>query len=222
MVESREGVIVLESGIQLKRWARQLRQRRQRCWDGESSGGKASVCTQCSGKLIILLTREPTIKILSHAREVGSPTNHPGSGQWQNTGPGILWFVHRWTNSLSNSYLQKILKRTDRTFDPFLLRQGEPGTSQYTMYPWSLQENLFMGASAIVALNSVHDYVGCCATQLGHCTMHLEYCTTHPVPCTIPMCYCAAHLGHCATPLIKTLHNTLRTLCNTSVTLGIT
>ena len=50
-----------------------------------------------------------------------------GSGQRQDTGPGILWSVHRWTNS----YLQKNLKRTDRTFDPFLLRQGEPGTSQY-------------------------------------------------------------------------------------------
>ncbi len=47
--------------------------------------------------------------ILLHASKVGSPTDHPGSRQRQDTGPG----------------------KTDRTFDPFLLRQGEPSTSQY-------------------------------------------------------------------------------------------
>ncbi len=30
-------------------------------------------------------------------QRVGSPTNHLGSGQRQDTGPGILWSVHRWT-----------------------------------------------------------------------------------------------------------------------------
>ena len=119
--------------------------------------------------------------ILSRASEVGSPTNHPGSRQRQDTGSGILWSVHRWTtlrkkqsqneshlvvrnsaligekmwlsptkksrfskllskraifgslffSQCSNSHLQKFKKRTDRTFDPFLLRQGEPGTSRY-------------------------------------------------------------------------------------------
>ncbi len=33
------------------------------------------------------------IYILSRASEVGSPTNHPGSRQRQDTGPGILWSV---------------------------------------------------------------------------------------------------------------------------------
>ncbi len=43
-------------------------------------------------------------------------------GQRQDTGPGILWSIHRWT------------KGTNCIFDlPFLLRQGEPGTSQYIM-----------------------------------------------------------------------------------------
>ncbi len=58
----------------------------------------------------------------------------------------LIFFIHcrvpaRWglqqttwapdSDQLSTSYLQKNIKRTDCTFDPFLLRQGEPGTSQY-------------------------------------------------------------------------------------------
>ncbi len=35
--------------------------------------------------------------ILSRASEVGSPTNHPGSRQRQDMGPGILRSVNRWT-----------------------------------------------------------------------------------------------------------------------------
>ncbi len=35
--------------------------------------------------------------ILSRASGVGSQTNHPGSRQRQDKGPGILWSVHRWT-----------------------------------------------------------------------------------------------------------------------------
>ena len=48
-----------------------------------------------------------------------------GSGQRQDTGSGILCSVHRRT--------RKFFKReTNGTFDPFLLlRQVEPGTSQY-------------------------------------------------------------------------------------------
>ena len=38
-----------------------------------------------------------SIRILSCASEVGSPTNHQGSRQRQDKGPGILWSVHRWT-----------------------------------------------------------------------------------------------------------------------------
>ncbi len=33
--------------------------------------------------------------------------------------------------SLAITTYNKFKKETDRTFDPFLLRQGEPGTSQY-------------------------------------------------------------------------------------------
>ncbi len=35
--------------------------------------------------------------ILSRASGMGSPTNHLGSEQRQETGPGILWSVNRWT-----------------------------------------------------------------------------------------------------------------------------
>ena len=58
---------------------------------------------------------------LSCASEVGSPTNH--LGLWADTGPWILWSVHRWT----------FKKETDHTFDLFLLRQVEPGTSKYIL-----------------------------------------------------------------------------------------
>ncbi len=40
------------------------------------------------GDLVISGTGEPMI--LSRASGVGSQTNHPGSGQRQDTGPGIL------------------------------------------------------------------------------------------------------------------------------------
>ena len=56
------------------------------------------------------------IIILSRASEVGSPTNHLGSRQRQDTGPGIDY--------------QKLKKNGPYT-GPILLRQGEPGTSQY-------------------------------------------------------------------------------------------
>ena len=45
----------------------------------------------------------------------------------------ILRAPNQTKDYLSNSYLQNFLKETDRTFDPFLLRQGEPGSSQYSV-----------------------------------------------------------------------------------------
>ena len=59
----------------------------------------------------------------------GGVFNEP-LGQRQDTGPGI--------SKLDNHLDKKILKGTNRTFDsPFLLRQGEPGTSQY-IFPRNL------------------------------------------------------------------------------------
>ncbi len=56
--------------------------------------------------------------VLSRASEVGSPTNHLGSRQRQDTGPEIL--------------LPKNFKKKNGPYTgPVLLRQGEPGTSQY-------------------------------------------------------------------------------------------
>ncbi len=68
--------------------------------------------------------------ILSRPSEVGSPTNHPGSGQRQDTGPGILWSVHRWKANLV-ILPKKFLKKNGPYTRPVLLRQAEPGTSQY-------------------------------------------------------------------------------------------
>ncbi len=56
------------------------------------------------------------IIVLSHAGEVGSPTNHPGSRQRQDTGPGILWSVNRWTKPDIYFFLKR---RMDRTLDLF-------------------------------------------------------------------------------------------------------
>ncbi len=60
--------------------------------------------------------------ILSHASGVGSPTNHPGYGQRQDPGPGILW---------SADYLKIQKKKNGPNTGPVLLGQGEPGMSQY-------------------------------------------------------------------------------------------
>ncbi len=57
---------------------------------------------------------------MSHASGMGSSTNHPVSRQREDRGPGILWSVHRWTKKKNRPYT-----------GPVLLRQGEPGTSQY-------------------------------------------------------------------------------------------
>ncbi len=50
-----------------------------------------------------------------------------GSGQRQETGSGILWSVHRWTRLLRKFFKKKRTVHLTR----LLLRQGEPGTSQY-------------------------------------------------------------------------------------------
>ena len=62
--------------------------------------------------------------ILSRASEAGSPTSPLGSGQRQDRGPGIL-------NYLYKNFKKK---RTVHLIRLFLLRQGEPSTSQYK-YP---------------------------------------------------------------------------------------
>ncbi len=47
-----------------------------------------------------------------------------GSRQWQDTGPGILWSVHRWTD------LVILLKKNNRLYTrPDLLRKGPGGTT---------------------------------------------------------------------------------------------
>ncbi len=69
----------------------------------------------------------PNKYILSCASEMGSPTNHPDSGQRQDTGSGILWSVHRWTIAT----YKKFKKKNGPYIRPVLLRQGEPGTSHY-------------------------------------------------------------------------------------------
>ncbi len=53
--------------------------------------------------------------ILSRASGVGSPTNHPGSGQRQDT---HLWSIHRWTKP----NIKMFKRRTDHTLDPYTLR----------------------------------------------------------------------------------------------------
>ena len=70
--------------------------------------------------------------ILSRASEVGSPTNHLGSGQRQDTDQGSF-------GPLTGG-LPKIEKDEPYT-GPVLLRQGDPGTSQYCHMPagWGLQ-----------------------------------------------------------------------------------
>ena len=68
----------------------------------------------------------------------GGISNKPtlSSGQRQDTRSGILWSVHRWTNLtiLAMTTLYKIFKKK-RTIHliRFLLRHGEPGTSQYSI-----------------------------------------------------------------------------------------
>ncbi len=56
--------------------------------------------------------------VLSRASEAGSPTNHLGPGQRQDTGPGILWSVKYLDRANLVTNYQN-LKKTDRTLDPF-------------------------------------------------------------------------------------------------------
>ena len=76
--------------------------------DSNLSGDNGNICRYLP---------QGTHNILSHAGEVGSPTNHPGSRQRQDTG----------------SLISVTYKKFKTRIDPFLLRQGEPGTSHYSM-----------------------------------------------------------------------------------------
>ncbi len=82
---------------------------------GNWEGGKIKRVLHKSWKYIVACQR-------------GGVSNEP---PWQ---PGILWSVHRWTRPTGEPPRQKNSKGTNRTLDSpfFLLRQGEPGTSQYS------------------------------------------------------------------------------------------
>ncbi len=74
--------------------------------------------------------------MLSRASEAGSPTNRSGSDKTRGQGsfgPSTDGHVkHLTLGKLDNHQDKKNLKGMNHTFDsPFLLRQGEPGTSQY-------------------------------------------------------------------------------------------
>ncbi len=82
---------------------------------------------------------------MSRASEAGSPKNRSGSDKTQGKGsfgpstggPDLQGSLQpaELTKTPQDIYLDKknLKKETDHTFDsPFLLRQGEPGTSQYT------------------------------------------------------------------------------------------
>ncbi len=89
-------------------------------------------------------------------------------GQRQDTGPGILWSVHRWTRpagepptcgamtryTVELNMVVTTLRRTLRTKSnqdsPILLRQGEPGTSQYDI----------IGNSEKIENSNIHVYGG--------------------------------------------------------------
>ncbi len=65
------------------------------------------------------------LSIMSRASEAGSPTNRSGSDKTRAS-------KHLTIGKLDNHLDKNLKKGTNRTFDsPFLLRQGEPGTSQY-------------------------------------------------------------------------------------------
>ncbi len=55
------------------------------------------MCNLVKNSRLLLSATLQGKKILSRASEVGSPTNHLGSRQRQDTGPGILWSINRWT-----------------------------------------------------------------------------------------------------------------------------
>ncbi len=85
-------------------------------------------CHRCKGVPNLMCTSVSVLSnvsileyILSRASEVGSPTNHPG--------------LRAATRHGARDPLVRLQVQTDGTFDPFLLRQGEPGTSQYIEGP---------------------------------------------------------------------------------------
>ncbi len=56
------------------------------------------------------------------------------SGQRQDMGSGTLWSIHRWT-ILAITTDKNLKKKWTVHLTRFLLRQGEPGTSQYLNLP---------------------------------------------------------------------------------------
>ena len=92
----------------------------------------------------------------------GGVSNKP-LGQRQDTGPGILRSVHRWTRPTGEPPLprQKFKKETNHIHDsPFLLRQGEPGTSQYSTF-WSFLCWVIPHQS-VVAVSFIPAYIVMC------------------------------------------------------------
>ncbi len=90
-------------------------------------------CYRLSAGSIYDLGRKTVSTILSHASEAGSPTNRTGSDKTRGQGSfGPSTGGHLTIDEL-DYYLDKIFKKeTNRILDsPFLLRQGEPGTSQH-------------------------------------------------------------------------------------------
>ena len=90
----------------------------------------------------IFLAPQQSKTIYIVACQQGGVSNKPtlGSGQRQDTGTGILWSVNRWTILAVTTYKNLKKKRTAH-LTRFLLRQGEPGTSQYNIsvcrfQPW--------------------------------------------------------------------------------------
>ena len=74
------------------------------------------------------LPRYCIIYILTRASEVGSPTNHHGSRQRRDTGQGSFSPL----TGERNLKLPKI-EKDGPTTGPVVLRQGEPGLSQYIL-----------------------------------------------------------------------------------------
>ena len=69
------------------------------------------------------------MNILSRASGVGSPTNHRAPGSDKTRGQGSFGLF---TGGPSDNYPTKIFKKKNGLYNgPVLLRQGEPGTSQY-------------------------------------------------------------------------------------------
>ncbi|CAH1795679.1 unnamed protein product, partial [Owenia fusiformis] len=85
IVDSKDGVIIDESGIQLKRCARQLRERTLSWWEVSSRGGICSTLSFPEGDLNILLNVIPACgEVLNRETRFLSPL----SADWPCVGEG--------------------------------------------------------------------------------------------------------------------------------------